>query len=158
MLIAAAEVSRTIDGSAADWATVTPGVVNAGGMSGTEWFWRDKQAEQRTVSLPASTTSNYDLVEFHMVAATSDIYFMARLKDITDVDLPLIGVSIDSDQSTSDTAIVQVSTASLNHGGEYLAPAAAHYGEYAMIVHSIATGNTAIEVRPDASSTWSAPA
>ncbi|MBI5573259.1 MAG: lamin tail domain-containing protein [Elusimicrobia bacterium] len=158
------QLSKTIDGSDADWTGTPPSEVNRGVISANEWIWKDKISDERvdggTSGTPPedSVDKNYDITEFRVSADANNVYFLVRYQDITALDEPYISISIDSDQSGSDTATNwNGDDSGTLLGGDYNLTAAAKYAERQIIVHRAnADAGAKIELYAEAGN-WYAP-
>ncbi len=151
-------LTSEVDGNDEEWVGVKPTVVNSSGVSSNEFIWTDKEGEQRNDS---GQGSDVDMHEFRIRADADDVYFMVKYQDITDVGYPYVAVGVDTDRSSSDTAmnwIADDSDTGLGDGYYTNGNAAMHYPETNVIVHTVPNVGQRIEMHSDGGSSWSAPA
>ena len=145
-----------IDGELTDWSTsVTAPKINAstvtavttkGSVSYYEWIWRDKPDDERSEG--TDLDSQYDIREIRIVADEEYLYFYATVEDFADKDRINFAVAIDTNQSTTDSALNWIGDdsnsdtnggAAMALGGDYCFNAAAHYAESILEFRYIST-------------------
>lgn len=150
-------LTASVDGNDDEWVGTLPGAVNSSTISSNEFIWLDKQYERETDSGSAPDT---DMLNFHIRADETDVFFMCRFDDITDVGYPYLAISIDTDRSSSDTAmdwIADDSETGFGDGYYTNGNAAMHYPERNIIVHTVPAVGQRIELYADDGSSWYAP-
>ncbi|RLD16987.1 MAG: hypothetical protein DRI36_04875, partial [Caldiserica bacterium] len=145
-----------IDGSDSDWTGTAPTKVNSLVISNNEAIWKDKAGDRRTD--PTASDDYYDLTEFRVTADDDSIYFLIRVADVLN-DETYISISIDTDQSSSDTGMNwNADDSGITLGDEYESPANLHYAERNIIIHrSSSTNYGIIEMYADDGTSWYAP-
>ncbi len=98
---AASAHAITVDGDPSDWTMAAPTNVNTGHIGRNasaqgEYIWTDYNADVRTDG--TDPDSNYELTQFRVTADASNVYFLARLSDITSTNLPYVAIAVDTDR------------------------------------------------------------
>jgi uncharacterized repeat protein (TIGR01451 family) len=96
-----------VDGNMNDWITFpTPPENNGHVMRNTlyegEFLWTDAAGDHRADG--ADPDSNYDLTEFRVTADTANLYFLLRFSDLTNANLPYVGIAVDTTHDGSGNA------------------------------------------------------
>jgi len=151
-------LTASVDGNDDEWVGVLPAAVNSSTISSNEFIWRDKQYERETDS---GSAPDMDMLDFHIRADGTDVFFMCRFDDITDVAYPYLAIGVDTDRDSSDTNMTWIaddSDTGLGDGYYTNGNAAMHYPERNIIVHTVPTIGQRIELHADEGSSWYAPA
>ncbi|MBP7830352.1 MAG: autotransporter-associated beta strand repeat-containing protein [Kiritimatiellae bacterium] len=146
----------TVDGNPADWLGSAGTVYNSATVSRNEYIWKDKPYEERR---DIATTTNADIREVRIFADTTNVYFLVKYNDVTDVQHPYIHVGLDTRRSSASAAMNWIGDdAGTYYGGGYFAggQAAVHYAQRNITVHR-AGGAMEVEVYADDGGTWYEP-
>jgi len=108
----------TVDGNPSDWTMAAPTNLNTGHVgraSGSpapgEYVWTDNGGDERTIF--AGPDAGVDLTEFRVTADGTNLYFMARMTDITVVSgsgAPQVRVAIDTGAGTGGGSFLESGT------------------------------------------------
>ncbi len=92
--------TRRIDGDTAEWqATLWPtsddtSILGSTSANPPEFVWRAKLDDRRNFF--TDVYDNFDLRQFRITADTRNIYFLSVMKNITDPNLPMLAIAIDT--------------------------------------------------------------
>ncbi len=92
---------REIDGNYADWVGTAGTDDNSSVVSSGEFIWKDFSYDVRNPGGGtglAGSTNGYELTEFRITSDKYYLYFLIKLKDITSLNYPYIGITIDTNQ------------------------------------------------------------
>ncbi len=131
-----------------DWTAPLPERVDEALLTDSEWVFRDKSGEQRSVE----SASNFDLEELRFKLTAENLYFRARFRDITDTALPLLGVSFDTDGQTGSGGTILADESNLNYGTQYYGSEARW--EIQFMVHSAPPGKPIVELKTAPAGSW----
>jgi len=92
---------RTVDGNPSDWTGTAPSVAHTDAESNGEWIYKGAADDCRT-DPPGTDESNADITEVRLTTDGTSLYFLFRLKDVTDVNKVNVAVTIDTDQNSTD--------------------------------------------------------
>lgn len=150
-----------VDGDPSDWYGEPPETVDTGHVSLSEYIWLDKTEEARRSGANGEYThSSEDIHEFRIYADADWVYFLVKMKDITNTNSPYVAIGIDDRRNASSTGPNWLGDeANTFIGGNYWGSSAAeHYPHRQLAIHNI-TGEegTRIEQWNADSTTWAAP-
>ena len=148
----------TIDGNPADWKGTASVVVNNSVSSAQEFIWTDKADEQRT---DHGDHENADIREFRVYADADWVYFLVKLKSVTDASKPYVSIGVDTRQDGASEKLNWLGDDSGTFiGGDYAVDGegARHFPEYLLDVHYVdAVGEDRIEMWAHDGTYWRAP-
>lgn len=149
-----------VDGSAEDWYGEGPTTENTGVWALGEYIWLDKTGEERKDSATLEANTDADIDEFRAYADADWVYFLVRMKDITDVTKPYVAIGMDTRRSGESGGMNWLGDESATGiGGNYWgAGAADHYPELQVNVHWVTdAGKAQVELYATDSIGWYAP-
>lgn len=152
--------SIVVDGEAEDWYGEAPLTENTGAWNLGEYIWLDKTGEERKDSATLEANTDADIVEFRAYADTDWMYFLVKMKDITDVTRPYVAIGMDTRRSEESGGMNWLGDESATGiGGNYWGETAAeHYPERQVNVHWVNdAGQAQVELYAPDSTGWYAP-
>ena len=149
-----------VDGETEDWYGEGPVTENTGTWALGEYIWLDKTGEERKDSVTLAANTDADIEEFRMYTDANWVYFLVKMKDITDETLPYVAIGMDSRRSEESGGMNWLGDESATGiGGNYWgASAAEHYPERQVNVHWVTEAEQAqVELYATDSTGWYAP-
>lgn len=149
-----------VDGEAEDWYGEGPVTENTGTWALGEYIWLDKTGEERKDSATLAANTDADIKEFRMYTDADWVYFLVKMKDITDEKLPYVAIGMDTRQSEESAGMNWLGDESATGiGGNYWGGSAAeHYPEWQVNVHWVTeAGQAQVELYTTDSTGWYAP-
>lgn len=149
----AAAYKRTVDADATDWTGTASGTLHASLVSNEEAIYTGEAGDARTDQHGGDANGdwNNDITEFRYTRDGSYLYFMAKLRDIADVNRPYIAIGIDANQSDDTPAWIG------DDSPVSLSPATNRSWERQLTIHAVSSGVVDIEMFADDGSSWYAP-
>jgi hypothetical protein len=89
------------------WPGTPPAAIHAMAFSAGEFVYRGAEGDRRTFG---GATDDSDITEVRVAADEENLYFLVRMRDITDETLPAVGMAIDTDQNAGYAWIGDSST------------------------------------------------
>lgn len=99
------------------WKGSPPGDVHAMSFSEGEFIYRGAEGDRRNFG---GATDDSDISEVRVTADAGFLYFLVRMRDITDETVPAIGMAIDTDQNPADTGYTWIGDGSTPTGSIFL--------------------------------------
>lgn len=152
--------SIVVDGEAEDWYGEAPLTENTGAWNLGEYIWLDKTGEERKDSATLEANTDADIVEFRAYADEDWMYFLVKMKDITDQTRPYVAIGMDTRRSEESGGMNWLGDESATGiGGNYWGETAAeHYPERQVNVHWVNdAGQAQVELYAPDSTGWYAP-
>ncbi len=138
-----------VDGDPSDWTGTLPAQSHEVAISNGEWLYKGNVNDERK---DLSGSSNNDITEVRVTANPSNIYFLVKMRDITDINLVHVSISIDTDHNTADGGMNWLGDES---GITHTAPE--NYGERNIDIRCASTDTPVIEMYADDGTNWYAP-
>ncbi|MDR0993416.1 MAG: fibronectin type III domain-containing protein [Verrucomicrobiota bacterium] len=151
-----------IDGDPTDWYGQPPEPWNSASWSLGEYIWKDKLEEERKewdvqngVVVGSKEVPSADLREFRVYADEEWVYFLIRMRNITDTNVPHVAIGIDTRRKDTSTGMTWLGDdASTFIGDGYFGSLAAHYPETQLGIHVV---DGALQVERFTQDSWHAP-
>ncbi|MBN1383325.1 MAG: hypothetical protein JW983_00390, partial [Elusimicrobia bacterium] len=148
-------LKRDADGDPEDWPDPSPSMV-VNSATTNDWVWKDTEGDERTDA--PDPDDQYDIKRVQITADTDYIYFLVEMSTISNVNVPHIAISLDTDQNSSDTDLTWFGdNTDLTYDDEYNDLAETRYPEYNIIFHSTQTDIPAIEISALTDTDWYEP-
>jgi|GEM_PF-3062736 len=139
----------TIDGDASDWTGTLPTQIHSTAISNGEWLYKGEASDERT---DLSESSNNDIVEARITADSTYLYFLIKMRDITNINLVHVSISIDVDHAQNDDKMNWLGAETgIVHSQQ------SNYGERNIDIHCSVADTPVIEMYADDGSSWYAP-
>jgi autotransporter-associated beta strand protein len=147
----------TVDGDPSDWVGTAGAVTNSALFAGSEYIWNDQLNEARQdPGAGEDYESNMDIDEFRVTADSTNIYILVKMRDITDVTYPAVGIGLTTNMQPADSGMIWLGADSdLAIGGGYYSNnmAQMHYGLRNIMIHTV-SGTAKVELYAADSDSW----
>lgn len=149
---AQAQHSITVDGDASDWIGTPGSTLHGTTVSAGEWIYTGNSNDTRD---NGPFTSDFDFTEVRIGQDATWLYFLIKVRDLTNVNKPNIGIAVDNGGFSGNMGWIgdEATTFIENAAGTGLE----EIFEYNLMIHSGFPGTPTIEVFQSGGSTWSAP-
>ena len=150
-----------VDGDPIDWVGVPSDTKNSATVSSSEYIWTDKSGDGRTDTAKAR---NADITEFRIKVDENNVYFLARLKQMTDAAHPHIAVGVTTNVDATKLAATGNGDgedwlgdeADTYMGGNLFSPTDLHHADVQFAVHQVG-GTWKIELHRKGQDEWYDP-
>ncbi len=145
-----------VDGATADWVGTPSAVLDTSASSLQEFIWTDKKGEVRNEH---GDHPNGDISEFRVFADATNVYFLIKMTNITDIVKPFVAIGIDTRTNSGSTSMNWIGDDSGTFIGDgYAQGGAAHFPERQLNIHYVsADGAARIEMYKSDGTSWNAP-
>lgn len=153
--------AMSVDGQPSDWTGTPPSQIHTAAVSGLEWIYTGDIADSRTDlgddTNIANTSDlgdrNMDLTELRIRPTETDLHFLARYRDVTNVNRPSFAIAFDTNEPGDTTSV-----SFIGDNSETLLDTVGRTYDYTTQVHFTTADFSRVEVFDDVGpATWFSP-